>query len=52
MTRCIVCNFAEFYEVNSKEVDKYFVKVDFKKPNEIDKFWVCKKCDQIFWIGS
>lgn len=38
MTRCIQCNNDCFYEVNSKEVDKYFEKLDYKKPKECELF--------------
>ncbi len=47
-TRCPLCN------TKLEQVSKYEIKN--KIPEKIftlhEEFWICKKCDKIYWIGS
>lgn len=36
MSRCVQCNHDVFLNVNDKEVDQYFVNVEYVKPQDID----------------
>ncbi len=47
-TRCPLCN------TKLEQVSKYEIKS--KIPEKIftlhEEFWICKKCDKIYWVGS
>ena len=50
--RCIMCNHDEFWDCDDLEVDKFFDKLDYKKPGGIDEYKVCKDCEQVYWRGG
>ena len=52
MSRCVICNHAEFVVLDKTNVTPLFENMDYEKPEDIDKFFVCNKCGQIFWEGG
>jgi hypothetical protein len=48
LSRCILCN----YELSKIKKDQVKDKVPTKVFQNHEKFWFCKKCDKIYWVGS
>jgi uncharacterized protein with PIN domain len=55
MTRCVKCNNKELKVVTFEDVKDKLENngYDFKHGGEtIDLFWICEKCDQVYWEGG
>ena len=48
LSRCILCNTV----VDEIKKDEVKGKVPKKVYDNNEKFWICKKCDKIYWKGS
>ena len=48
LSRCILCN-SEVEEIKKQDIKE---KVPEKVFTNNEKFWLCKKCDKIYWKGS
>jgi len=48
LSRCILCN-ALVSKINKEEVKE---KVPERVFENNDKFWICKKCNKIYWRGT
>ena len=48
LTRCLICN-SILEDIDKKKVRNKVPEGAFQTNN---KFWICKKCDKIYWKGS
>ena len=48
LSRCVLCN-TLVDEIKKEEVEGKIPKKVFDKQ---DKFWICRKCNKIYWKGS
>ena len=48
LSRCLLCN-SLVEKIDKKEVEKRVPEKVFENNNE---FWICKKCDKVYWRGS